>query len=318
MILFAATTLLALSDSCVQTRQFSVPSPEGHVLAAEVTSVVGSRRPAVILISGAGPHTRTYSTDAGSREGGNNAFRVFTAALVKAGYSVVTFDERGTGLSTGDYVATATTTTLADDVEAIARALTQAPEVDGDRIILLGHSEGSPIATIVASRLGSVRAAILLSAPAWGGHRIIAAQRKWQVEDDRLWSPGLATAEKRAAVLDEEHAERTATEPWYRHFLDFDPLSHMARVHVPVLILQGADDWKISPDQGPILAETARRAGNKRVKVRTFPGLGHSFGTRGLDGHEGPFSPDVVLEVLDWLKAQRQLQPTRATCLLRP
>src|SRR5690606_33539653 len=121
--LLTAAVVAAAPDPCVVSREFTVPTPAGHTIAAVLESRPGAaRQPAVVLISGTGAHTRDYSTAEGEYRG-NRAFAQLARHFVQAGFVVVRFDERGTGKSTGDYLRTATTASLADDVEALLAVL---------------------------------------------------------------------------------------------------------------------------------------------------------------------------------------------------
>jgi hypothetical protein len=106
--LLAAAVFATAPDSCVVSREFTVPAPAGHTIAAMLESRPGAvRQPAVVFISGAGAHTRDYSTAETEYEG-NRAFVHLARQFVQAGFVVVRFDERGTGKSTGDsHAATA-------------------------------------------------------------------------------------------------------------------------------------------------------------------------------------------------------------------
>lgn len=104
--------------------------PAGHVLAARLALPTGApRRPVVVMISGAGPQDRDYSTVA-SVPLANNFFGVLEGRLGCVAIGTLRFDEVGTGRSTGSYAAYATTRTLADDVRALLTALSREPGVD--------------------------------------------------------------------------------------------------------------------------------------------------------------------------------------------
>lgn len=317
MILTLAAALLVATDSCAVRREFDVRTTAGHLLAAEVISADSTRKPTVILISGAGAQTRDYSTDTGSWPGGNRAFELIAVSLVRAGYSVIRFDERGTGLSTGEYERSATTATLADDVRAIIAASRLLPEVDGSRIMLLGHSEGGAIATLVGASDASIRAVILLAAPAWSGERIMAAQHRWLTANGE-WSDRHRTANERAAFLEAEHADRVANDPWYRYFLKYDPLPAIRQVKAPVLILHGDLDRKVSVEQAHELAAAARAAGNARVTEMVFPKHTHALGTLDRRGQEGSFSAVVLSKLLAWIQAQQAGRAQRTTACDEP
>lgn len=88
--------------------------------------------PAVLLLGGSGPTDRT--------NGGY--FVPLYDALVAAGITVLGYDKRGAGESTGDW-ASATVDDLAADATAAMQVLAAQPGVDPQRVGLFGHSEGA-------------------------------------------------------------------------------------------------------------------------------------------------------------------------------
>ena len=66
-------------------------------------------------------------------------------------------------------------------------------------------------------------------------------------------------------------------QPWLKFFLGYDPLSTARRVRTPVLILQGANDWQVTPEQAPELEAAFRAAGNHDVTLRRFANADHLF-----------------------------------------
>ena len=320
MLPFVYAIALAVStDSCTVTRELRVPSRAGHVLAVELSSA-GPReaRPTVILISGAGAFSREYSTDAGNGRSGNRAFAILRDSMVRAGYAVIRFDERGTGASSGDYAATATTATLAEDIEDIMAAIAQRPEVDSKRLVLLGHSEGAAIALLVASRVTAVQALITLGGPAWEGRRVIEWQRmaRAQLSD---WSDAYPTVAARMEYLDREHRTRAASDHWYQYFLDFDPMAAVGLVTVPMLVLHGDRDTWVSVEQASEIAARARQSGNSRVSLSVLAGHDHGFGPPGPQWYPGRLSERLVQEVLSWLReAQPTVRPNACTEVRAP
>ena len=318
MLTVLALAALTLPDSCQVVREFVVQTAAGHRIAAEVITGIRARaRPTVLLIPGAGQDTRTYATDTGSDSPGNAAWAVITRALVGAGYAVIRFDERGTGQSTGDYLATATTATLADDVHSLVIAAGRMPEIARESIALLGFSEGGAIAPLVASRSARVRAVVLLAAPAWTGQRIMDWQHAYAIEHGD-WSDRNSTQEKRSAYLTKEHAERVAREPWYRFFLQYDPLPAMRQLRVPALILQGQQDVQVTPEQAEELAAATRQSDSRRVTVVYFPQLDHTFETLPRSTYRTPFRNEVVETVVTWLRRELPGRPELRACGVRP
>jgi len=127
--------------------------------------------PAVLLITGSGPQDRDESSF------GHQPFRVIADHLSRRGIAVLRVDDRGTGGSTGN-VDGATTADFARDVLAGVRFLKSQPKIDGDRIGLLGHSEGGVVAPLAASQSPDVAFVILLGGTGVPGSEIVQMQSR--------------------------------------------------------------------------------------------------------------------------------------------
>jgi dipeptidyl aminopeptidase/acylaminoacyl peptidase len=251
----------------------NIRTRDGHVMAGTLTLPKGRahRIPAVITISGSGPQDRDESLT-GMR--GYRPFRELAEQLATRGIAVLRYDDRGFGASTGVY-ATATSADFANDTRAVISFLRNRPEIDPERIFLVGHSEGGMIAPMVAAEDAKLRGIVLLAAPAHTGSRILAYQtrhsvdlqtQKTQVERDSLYRIGLQTLDSMAAQ-----------QPWLQYFRSYDPLPVVRKVRVPVLIVHGATDRQVTAEQASLLADALRAAGNRDVAVHVLPAVNHLF-----------------------------------------
>ena len=114
--------------------------------------------PAVILITGSGQQDRDETIF------GHKPFAVIADNLTKKGFLVLRVDDRGIGKTTGDF-SQSITLDFAKDVEAGLDFLEAQPEVNKEKIGLLGHSEGGVIAPIVANERKEVKFIVLLAGP---------------------------------------------------------------------------------------------------------------------------------------------------------
>jgi fermentation-respiration switch protein FrsA (DUF1100 family) len=129
----------------------------------------GGPHPAVVLISGSGAQDRDESI------AGHRPFLVLADHLTKSGFAVLRTDDRGIGASTGR-VIDARLEDLADDVHGALSFLRSLPEIDAERLGVLGHSEGGYVAPLVATRDTTVRFVVLLAGPAVSGRSLLLAQ----------------------------------------------------------------------------------------------------------------------------------------------
>lgn len=290
-----------------------MPSPHGHTVAGvlEAPSHAAAPRPTVLLIAGAGPSDRDGYTLRTAR-GHNDAFRDLSAQLTARGFNVVRHDKVGTGRSGGEYRRTATTATLADDVASIVTWLRSHPEVDPDRISLVGHSEGGAIAARVAAADARVAGVVLLAAPAWNGRRIMNYQVRLAAERHHR-SVSYTSADLIEARIARDLRDRLTTEAWYPFFLDYDPLPAMRSLTMPVLILQGERDEAVLYEQAYEIRDAVRSNGNAQVWLQLFPEYGHEFASRREGrGVLARIAPDVTALLGDWL-VERAMPATSAS-----
>jgi len=249
------------------SRDVHFTSADGTVLAGTLTVPDDAKRPcaAIVFIHGSGPQDRNETI------GPNPIFLQLSNALSNDGYVVLRYDKRGIGESGGAQTGGTREQLLADIEAAFAFVSTQ-PEVDAKRVYLLGHSEGGELAPTVAARQPTVAGIILMAPPALPLSQVLMQQTLAMV-------PAAQSKDAEAQELADLQKLRTSNalrDAWLRSSLDVDPTVDIARVHVPILILQGGSDVQVRPTDLPRLAAAAR-ATNRDVTIDTFDGLNHLF-----------------------------------------
>jgi pimeloyl-ACP methyl ester carboxylesterase len=97
--------------------------------------------PGVVMVGGSGPSDRTN----------DNFFPPIQRGLVEAGFAVLSYDKRGVGASSGDWLA-GTIDDFAADAAAALDFLRCQPGVQAETTGLFGHSEGGWVVLRVAAR----------------------------------------------------------------------------------------------------------------------------------------------------------------------
>lgn len=146
----------------------------------------GGPFPTAILITGSGQQDRDETLFE------HKPFAVIADALTKLGFAVLRVDDRGVGKSTGE-VANATSADFAKDVEAGLNYLRTRPEVDKNKMGLIGHSEGGLIAALVAAKNTSLFFVVMLAGPGTKGSVLLADQA-----EGILKSQGISTGAAQA------------------------------------------------------------------------------------------------------------------------
>lgn len=126
--------------------------------------------PAVVFVSGSGAQDRDETLY------GFKPFRILSRALADRGIASLRYDDRGVGGSSPG-PANATSEDLARDALAAVRWLAARDQIDGERVGILGHSEGGMIGPWVSwKHPDAVAFLVLLAPPAVDGETVLRTQ----------------------------------------------------------------------------------------------------------------------------------------------
>jgi pimeloyl-ACP methyl ester carboxylesterase len=290
--------------------------------------------PAAILIAGSGPNDRDETV------AGHKPFLILADSLTRKGIAVLRYDKRGVGRSTGS-VDKATTLDFAADTQTAVAFLKARKDIDPKRIGLIGHSEGAMVVPYVANHSQDISWVVLLAAPATIGEATLINQSGLIGEVGGLSGPQLLASltfdreaydvvrkEKDPVVITEKVKQlvkdsgldaalppatletqlRMLASPWFRFFLDYDPLPTLQALKTPTLALYGHKDLQVPPKFNLELTKKALSdAGNSDFDVRELPELNHLFqhaysgSPTEYQAIDETFAPEALLIVSDWI-----------------
>jgi len=290
--------------------------------------------PAAILIAGSGPYDRDEAL------ANHKPFMVLADYLTRKGIAVLRYDKRGIGKSTGS-ADSASTLDLASDAQAALAYLKTRKEVDAAKIGLIGHSEGAMIAPYLATHSTDIAWLVLLAPPATKGEDTLVNQSEMIGRAGGLSEPQLVASltfdreaydlvrkEKEPSVLTEklnalvketgldaatpptalETQLRMLSSPWFRFFLDYDPLPTLQALKTPVLALYGEKDLQVPPKANlPLIKKAFADSGNTDAASTTLPDLNHQFqhcfsgSPAEYSAIEETFSPDTLKLISEWI-----------------
>ena len=263
-------TATAQSQETPVTLATKTGSLQGTLLIPAATK---SPMPVALIIAGSGPTDRDGNSPL--LPGKNNSLKMLADSLSQHGIATLRYDKRGIGASAGALGKESDLrfTTYADDAVEWLEWLRADPRFS--RRIVIGHSEGALLAVLAAQR-SPVSHVVSVA----GAGRPIADVLDGQLA--RGLPPALLADARR--IMTELKAGRAvdsvpqpllmvfrpSVQPYMISWLPIDPAQEVARLTVPVLVVQGTTDIQVTKGDAERLA-----AGHPRVTLEIIEGMNH-------------------------------------------
>lgn len=319
-----------------QSENISFQTADGLKLAGTLTLPQQKEKySVVILISGSGPQNRDGDMF------DHQPYYVLADHLSRNGIGVLRFDERGVGDSEGSFESANVASHVADVTSAI-KYLKSRKDIKSSALGLLGHSIGGLVAPQLAVENKEIAFVVLMAAPGINGDQLMLAQKaafernmglpELQVMQGQNLVKGAYDIIVNTALL--QRPLRDSINAFYTHkygqlipdeqrtalvdqltgneligLIRAQPATQLAKVHCPVLALNGSKDLQVLPAENLKAIESTLKAnGNRQVTVKELPGLNHLFQecTTGLTDEYGEIeqtmSPLVLETISNWIK----------------
>jgi uncharacterized protein len=266
---------------------------------------------AIVLVHGSG------AGDMNEMNGPQQPFRDIAYGLASKGIAVIRYDKRTLTYPSEcaeDKNFTVNQETVLDAIEAVKFLRTQ-PNIDGSKIIVLGHSHGGMMMPRIAALDSALAGVIFMAAPA----KSLADEIIGQMD----YLATLYPDKKDEYQKGKEEFTRLKTK-WYDsttnprflpfgagpiYWMDLDTYNQTEeakKITVPMLFLQGESDYQVTVDDYNIWQNVLKD--NNKVTFRLFSGLSHnmitSAGKPSPDDYKTPanVSPLVIGAIADWVK----------------
>ena len=204
--------------------------------------------PCPIAIAGSGPTDMNGNTVGSGYK--NNSLKMLAEELAIKGIASVRYDKRGVGMS-----ADAATDEREIRFEHyIEDAIAWADMLKGDkrfnRVIVIGHSEGSLIGMVATNRSKAIDAFISIAGAGRPAYEIIEEQLMRQSEQMYREAAEINNKLREGILVEEVPSElaslyRKSVQPYLISWFRYNPTEEIKKIRVPVLILQGDKDIQV-------------------------------------------------------------------------
>jgi uncharacterized protein len=270
----------------------------------------------VVLIHGPGPNDRDESIYS------NQVFRDLAEGLASRGIAVLRYDKRtkvyGEKMSEMDF--TLQQETVEDAVRAAALMRRQ-PEIDPNRVFVLGHSLGGYASPRIAVQDGKLAGLIFLAANARPIEDVALEQNDYVAhlnggpsEEEQKRLDGLKAEVEKVKQLEPGKSNPPVVLGLpVSYLLDlkgYDAAAEAKKLTLPMLFLQGERDFQVTMEDFGIWKSAL--SGREDATFRSYPELNHLFITGEMKSspaeyrNPGNVDAEVVGDVATWVLARKK------------
>ncbi len=274
----------------------------GSLLVPDATDSI----PVALLIAGSGPTDR----DGNNPSMKNNSLKMLAGVLCNHGIASLRYDKRGilksrkAGLKETDlrfehYVSDAT-----DWIRQLNK------DKRFSEVVVIGHSEGSLIG-MIAAQDGGVAKFVSVAGPGKSADKLLKEQLQSQPEEvQKVAFHIIDNLVQGKTVKDVQPMYHTLFRPSFQPYLiswfNYDPAEEIAKLDIPVLIVQGTTDIQVSEKDARILAKA-----NPRSTLRIIEGMNHVLKKVEADRMKNlatynqptrPIMPELVTAITSFIK----------------
>ena len=261
-------TTLALLLAVLTTASFAqdlerpveLRTPSGTIHGSLLAPLAATRGPVVLLVSGSGPTDR----DGNQPRLRNDSLKQLAAALAAKGVATLRYDKRGIGASrtAGPEEKDLRFDQYVDDAAAWLEWLKQDPRFSF--VAVAGHSEGAHIGALAAAKAGA-RTYVSLAGLARKPAEVLRTQLKPKLPEP-FWkeSERILAALEKGETTDTVPQElmilyRPSVQPYLISWFRQSPAEAVAKLRIPVLVVQGTADVQVAVEEGTALKAAARQ-----------------------------------------------------------
>lgn len=220
--------------------------------------------PVALIIAGSGPTDRNGNNPMGEN---SNSYKLLAEGLAQNGIATLRYDKRGVGESRqamlhekdirfDDYI---------HDAAGWIKSLEQDPRFS--KVIVMGHSEGSLIG-MIAAREADASAYISLAGAGRSIDQILLTQLKSLPPSEYAKTEAILTRLKSGETDDSiprgdatlQSLFRPAIQPYLISWIKYDPAVEIAKLNMPVLIVNGKHDIQVPVSEAEILHQADPKA----------------------------------------------------------
>lgn len=296
LLAFVAFPLFAQNSSSFSDTSLVLHTAAGDIMGTLTVPKGAKKFPVALIHSGSGPTDRNGNNPVMQ----NNSLQMLAHALGEAGIAVLRFDKRGVGASKAAVKSEADM--RFDDYVQDAKAWIELLRKDKQftKLFVIGHSEGSLIGMIAAA--GKADAFVSLAGP--GRPAVVVLKEQFAAQPPMVKDAAYTVLDSLAAGSTVSQLPpylasvfRPSVQPYMVSWFKYDPAKELAKLNIPILVVQGTTDIQVSVEDAALLQKA-----NAKARLLTVPNMNHVLKTYEGNKRQENFAtyskPDLPLHPL--------------------
>lgn len=299
-------------DTVVSITNTTIFTSTGSLFGSLSVPIAEGKVPIVLIIAGSGPTDRNGNS---GRALNTNCYKILADSLLKYGIASLRYDKRGAAESAAsviDPVSFRFINYVNDAVDAIKLL-----KADNrfSQIVVIGHSEGSLVG-MIAAKMASADKYVSIAGAGFPIQDVLRKQFMAQPEAYQAMLLTRLDTLVAGKLLTNVPAELNAIfnpmlQPYLMNWFTYIPATEIAKLNIPVLILNGTTDIQVGVEQANNLHKAC-----KQSKLVIVNGMNHLLKEAPLDRQKNlatytnapnaPIKTELVQAIKNFVKATKK------------
>lgn len=266
-------TVTGAAPLAITQEPVTLRTPAGDIFGTLELPAARTPVPVALIIAGSGPTDRNGNSPA--IPGANNSLRMLAGGLAARGIASVRYDKRGIAASRAAMTGEQDLRFDHFVEDAVAWVKQLRANARFSTVTIIGHSEGSLIG-MIAAREGGADAYVSLEGTGRKAADILAEQLKPQLPPELFAQTQAILNQLSSGTIPNPPPTvlpmlfRPSVLPYLVSWFKYDPAAEIAKLQIPVLIIQGTTDIQTSMEDAKLLA-----AANPKARFVSVEGMNH-------------------------------------------